>query len=459
MNNRPSSAEENRRYMLLAVAITMLTAGLWVVLVSPIAVFMIPVAVIGGYGVLRQPYLVCLAFIIFSFFRVHEAIPALMPLHIPQGLALGALGSLGFNILLKRLEMFWRPEMGWFLIFAGLVGISVLMADNRPVAMKSFTGTYVKIVIMWFATVWLCRSERDLGRTVMAVVAAGALISCVAVSNKINGIGLVEGTRVTIARDLDSILGDPNDLALTLLFPLSFALAVAFGSRHWWGRLAAAVVTVLILWAVIATQSRGGLLGLVAVLGVFANFRIRNKFLLVAGGAFGAIALYFMAGVSDRQSGGAAEEGIDASAMGRVYAWQAAIGMALANPVTGVGLANFFWNYWLYTPHWDGKNHAVHSTWFGVLAETGFVGLILYVSLNVMAFKAAWSSLRLIREKQLESPTLKITGEALVAGLSGCVVSGTFLTQGFTWPFYVLFALSLALREVVHSQLEEGKPA
>ncbi len=53
--------------------------------------------------------------------------------------------------------------------------------------------------------------------------------------------------------------------------------------------------------------------------------------------SIGLLALIVLAGISDRASGGAAEEGVDESAMGRIYAWQAAINMAIANPFTGVG--------------------------------------------------------------------------------------------------------------------------
>ncbi|MBF4438203.1 hypothetical protein ERJ77_27715, partial [Vibrio anguillarum] len=89
------------------------------------------------------------------------------------------------------------------------------------------------------------------------------------------------------------------------------------------------IVTVMLMVAVIATQSRGGLLGSLAVFALFALRLIKNKALLIAIGGIGALLLYSVAGISDRASGGNAEEGIDASAMGRLYAWQAAFRMAL----------------------------------------------------------------------------------------------------------------------------------
>lgn len=117
--------------------------------------------------------------------------------------------------------------------------------------------------------------------------------------------------------------------------------------------------------------------------------------------------------------------------MGRLYAWEAAFKMALDNPITGVGLENFYYNYFFYSPHWDGINHAVHSTWFGVLAETGFVGLAVFITLIVSLVKTSLSSILLLTEKS--HFTLSVGANAVLSGLIGTIVSGTFLTQGFTW--------------------------
>jgi O-antigen ligase len=146
------------------------------------------------------------------------------------------------------------------------------------------------------------------------------------------------------------------------------------------------------------------------------------------------------AGISDRSSGGAGEEGIDESSMGRLYAWQAAFRMALANPFSGVGLDNFYFNYFFYSPHWDGKNHAVHSTWFQILGETGFIGFLLFICLLIGTFTLSYRLL-----SRLRSHEMKPMAEGLWIGLITFCVSGTFLTQGTTWPLYILISLLIAL--------------
>ncbi len=201
------------------------------------------------------------------------------------------------------------------------------------------------------------------------------------------------------------------------------------------------------LVAVIATQSRGGLLGTLAIFGVLALMKIRSKTLIISLGVIAALLLYFVAGISDRASGGAAEAGIDASAMGRLYAWQAAYRMALSNPFTGVGLNNFYSNYFYYSSHWDGLNHAVHSTWFGVLAETGILGLTIFVGFIISLIRTARNTI--LRIKNQPCPASVTTmAYAVYAGLIGTAVSGTFLTQGFNWPIYILAALTICVAQI-----------
>ena len=55
------------------------------------------------------------------------------------------------------------------------------------------------------------------------------------------------------------------------------------------------------------------------------------------------------------------------------------------------------------------------------------------------------------------SPYLKATALSVYAGIIGTIVSGTFLTQGFTWPIYILAALCIALSRISqkHSQFEK----
>lgn len=449
----------------IATGLTLLLALAWSYLPHPAvaALAFLPILLVVG---LKMPFLLCLAFIAFSFFRLHEVFPQLYPLRIPQLLAIGTLGSLLLNFTTGRIQVFWSRELAVFSLFFLLIVIGALLATNRSAAMASLTGTYVKIAVMVFAISWLLQREAQFRGLIFTMVISGIAVGLVALYNKSIGLELVEGTRVTIGRSIGSMLGDPNDLSLVLLFPASFALSMlltpGFGKT---AKLLGCVAFIIVVCAIVATQSRGGLLGICAVSGVFAWRRIQNKAFLISIGAAVLGLLFIAAGVSDRASGGAHEEGIDESAMGRIYAWQAAFGMALHHPLTGVGINNFISNYFDYSPHWDGQNHAVHSTWFGVMAETGLLGLGLFVA---MVFLIARIGLKTTRSfsplytQSRYSPTLYACAQSVQAGLAGFCVSGTFLTMGFTWPIYILLTLAIALSQFSnrnsHSVSQNAKP-
>ena len=434
----------------------------WLVLPNPLVLMVIGLVPIAILVVLRFPFLFILLFIIFSFFRIHEVFPQIYNFKIPLLLSLASLAALLWHTLISRqVQVYWRPELSVLTTFFILVFIGVLLASNRPVAIEYFKAIYWKIIIMTYAVAWLSRFERDFALACRLITLFGMLVGLVAISNQINAIGLVEGTRVTIGREFGSVLGDPNDLALVLMFPVAFACSLLSTKNVGWLNKTLAMISVVVLFfAIMATQSRGGLLGMLSIFAVFAYRRIQSKTLFFTLIFLAASFLFVFAGISDRASGGAAEDGIDASAMGRLYAWEAAFGMALDNPFSGVGINNFYSNYYYYSPHWDGLNHAVHSTWFGVLAETGFLGLCMFITCIVLLIKSSLKSLRRIEFHLTRvTPAVYSAAQAVFAGLVGTIVSATFLTQGFTWPIYILAALVIAIAQWCEKHLPEESSA
>lgn len=434
----------------LAIVATIVVGAVAYVLPHPAVLVAIGLAPLGGYFAFRNPFLLCLAFILFSFFRLHEAFPVMYPLKIPQMLAIGTLTVLAAHLVFRRIEIAWSRELKLFSIFFALITVGMFFATGRDLAIGYWVDTYSKIGLMVFAIASLARSPADFALASRSIVMAGMAVSCVALYNSANGIGLVEGTRVTIGRSFGSVLGDPNDLSLVLAFPLSFAVALLVTARTgWFDRALGAVGTVVVVLAVIATQSRGGLLGMVAVFAVFGVQRIKSKAALITVGLIGLIGLFAAAGISGRQSGGAGEGGlVDESAEGRFHAWGAAVSMAIARPLNGVGLNNYVANYYYYSSWWEGFAKAVHSTWFSALAESGFLGFGVFVTMIVRMVQSALRSLRELSPDgsgAAYDPAAYGMAQSVVAGIAGFVVSGTFLTQAFTWPIYVLLALTVAI--------------
>lgn len=436
--------------MLLILMLTTLALYFFPHPITLIIIGLIPFAL---WGMVNFSFYVVLAFVIFSFFRIHEVFPWLEPLKLPLLLALSALFVVFLRATIsKNLHPYWCRQFTYLILFFLLVTLAIPFASNVTVAIKSWTGVYSKIILITFIVAWMMRQESHFITANRVFIFAGAGVGLVAFYNKFNGIGLVEETRVTIGRNIGSLLGDPNDLALVLLYPMAFAIATFLEkSLSKLERLFSFGTFCILLYALLATQSRGGLLGFLAVVSLFAYNRIRSKVLLFSGGAISLVILFIVAGISERASGGSAEVGIDESAMGRLYAWEASWKMALDNPIFGVGINNFYYNYFSYSTHWDGLNHAVHSTWFGVLAESGFVGLILFVALIVSTLLMSLKMLKTIKTEH-HSPGIRVALNAAPAGIIGFIVSGTFLTQGFIWPIYLQVALVIALNRYLYSK-------
>ncbi|KHD26915.1 membrane protein [Vibrio caribbeanicus] len=455
------TAHKQRTAIIGMTVLCFLLIGIWSLAPHPALIAVLCLVPFGILFVLNQTFWLVSLFVLFSFFRIHEAFPALYSLKIPLLLSLGALSALMWHTIISRqVKTYWHPNLTQLAAFWLLVIIGIVFASNPGISIAFFKNIYWKIIVMTLAIAWLVDTEDAVKKIATLIIISGILISGVAIFNSLNGIGLVEGTRVTIGRHLGSMLGDPNDLSLVLMFPLAFAISFATTKNIGMARLLGIVGVLLAIWAVLATQSRGGLLGSLAVFGMFGLRLIKSKTLLITLGVVAASALFLAAGISDRQSGGAAEEGIDASAMGRLYAWEAAFKMAVSNPLTGVGLDNFYVNYFFYSPHWDGLNHAVHSTWFGVLAETGFLGLLVFIWLIIGLLKTSRQTMKsLDANPALFSPLFVATSMAVYAGIVGTIVSGTFLTQGFTWPIYILAALCIAISRITQNSTQNEKTA
>lgn len=409
----------------------------------------------------NNPFVLCLAFICFSFFRLHEAFMVLHPLHIPQALAIGSLSVLAAQIHSRRMRLAWTPELRLFAIFFAFITLGCLVASGRDVAIRYWTDTFSKIALMVFAIASLARRPGEFALASRAFVLSGMLIAAVAIYNHENMLEVVEGSRVTVGRSTGSVLGDPNDLSLVLLFPLSFAVAMIMTrGMGFLTRVLGLAGIAMIVVAILDTQSRGGLLGMMAVTAVFGAQRIRNKALLVAIGVIGALVLFAAAGISGRHSGGAAEGAVvDESAEGRLRAWGAAWRMALARPLTGVGLNCYVSNYYYYQDWWEGFAKAVHSTWFAVLAEGGFPGFFLFVTMVVRTVMSAMRSMKALSPAARGAaydPAAYAMAQAIVAGIAGFVVSGSFLTQAFTWPLYILLALAVATSRYATSELSRN---
>jgi O-antigen ligase len=90
-----------------------------------------------------------------------------------------------------------------------------------------------------------------------------------------------------------------------------------------------------------------------------------------------------------------AQSDLEASQAGRMSYWKAGIQMAIRHPLLGVGYQAFPIRLPEYVDSRFSESgpRTAHSTWILLVAETGFVGLGLFMLLYFWALRAAWAML------------------------------------------------------------------
>lgn len=348
-----------------------------------------------------------------------------------------------------------------FTAFFVLICITTIFSLNPGNSYDWWATITWRVAVMTLATAWLVRSERDFFHASNIFIVSGVLVALVVFYNSYYGLSLVQGTRVSIGyippvdgapffASGGNILSDPNDLALILMFPLAFALARVVHRRSFTEGLLAAIVCLTILTAIALTQSRGAVIGMLVVIAMLLLQRYRSAVLGLIAVAFAGSLMIAAMGLDNRSAGDIEDDGLDESAQHRLDAWETAINMAASRPLTGVGISNFPQMYYSYTNHWHNREIAVHSMWFQVLGELGVIAFAVFVAMIWTSFKVNGQTVRTL-ERARAPPFLQATAVGLQAALAGVCASGTFLSQAYTWPVYIIVALIAALANLARA--------
>ncbi len=235
-----------------------------------------------------------------------------------------------------------------------------------------------------------------------------------------------------------------NALALAEIVVLPFLRYLQLQSPNKWVRRALGVSLALIALSALGSQSRGALLGLMAMVGYFW-VKSSRKFtwgVLIGLGALLAVvampAEYWarMNTINDYEA--------DASSQGRINSWWAAFHIANDNLMGGGFRTNIGWVYERYAPN-PRMLFVEHSIYFQMLGEFGWVGLFLFLSLGVMTWRNAQKLIGLGKQ----NPTLKWAadlGAMVQVSMVGFAVTGAFLSLAlFDLPYNVMAMAALGL--------------
>ncbi|MCG5510351.1 putative O-glycosylation ligase, exosortase A system-associated [Ectothiorhodospira lacustris] len=364
-----------------------------------------------------------------------------------------------------RRPMPYTREMAMMFILAGYFTLTSYFAVN-PTGAWAQWDTVMKIMLITFVTPILIYGQRRIVPLLLIITFS------------IGFYGIKGGFFAISTGGAHMVLGPPRSflagntyigLAMLMILPLILASArmfyyqwIDFGwpwIRSWskyisWGIYAAFWLTII---AILATHSRGALLGFLAIL-PFLFLRMQYKGTMIAAALIGVLVL----GVTVPDPLLERWKTIqtyqeDDSSMQRIQAWGANWNMAKERPLLGMGFRHtgkgFDW--WLSYANFDGgwgHHFSAHSIYFQMLGQHGFGGLAIWLLLIGFTFHTL-HRIRRTAAKRKNQLWLAEFAWALQVGLIGFMAAGTFLDVAYFNLLYAFIALTIIMRR----ELEESE--
>ena len=392
------------------------------------------------HSVLRKGHALSFAGIfLFSFvvyFRPYEWTPAL-----------GWLSSSAFWIAIATIAVFIPTQLGLegnltarprevklILLLTGLALLSIPFSLSPSSGLIAFLD-YVKVILIFVVMVNVVRTDLRLKTLLVLSFVASCILSLLALNDYRSGNLTLQGTR--ISGWIGGIFSNPNDLALHLVTMVPLAVCLLLGTRSIIKKSFYAICSILFVAGIVATFSRGGVLGLVVAGFVLAG-KYSHKMRFVMVGAF----VILLLGLLAVSPGGFRERLFttnDASAVSRTDDLKRSIFLSVRHPLLGIGLGNYVF--------YSNQAKATHNAYTQISSELGLAAATCYVLFLIAPLKPL---------SRIEKETRGIKAKrqiyylaiGLQAALIGYMVSSFFASVPYLWYAYYLVAYAIALRRI-----------
>lgn len=251
------------------------------------------------------------------------------------------------------------------------------------------------------------------------------------------------------------MLGDNNGVAVGMLMLVAAATAVIRTSTKKWEKLGFGFLAIGVAFRALQTYSRGGFLSM-GMLALVATLRSKHKVKAIVG--IGTVAVVLLSVLPQefwdrmstiKTSEEALEEVGDASSLSRLHFWRVAVDMANDHPLLGVGFFSYskVYDEYDFTDGVFGMGRETHSAWFATLAELGYTGLFLLVSILVMAILASERARR-ASARGILPPEFFHYGVGIQSAFLSTCVGITFLSWQYYEMLWHFIGLSMALNNI-----------
>lgn len=356
------------------------------------------------------------------------------------------------NIIYRELALFRetplnRPIAAYMVVCVVATLVGSLAGHVRPMTGFFFVLKYFEYFFIFFMVVNHVRTEQQVVRLVVALLAVGLVISLYAISQ------IPSGQRATAP--FEGEVGEPNTLGGYLVFLLAIITGLLLHIKIGPIRVALLVLGGVAMLALMATLSRSSYLAgavLLATVGVTQWRRPRVLTLLLVGLIL--IPVLAPANVKQRvnetffgrQYGGEIKVGnvaLDLSTTERLRSWGFVLRDWVHDPVLGRGVTGYAW---------------ADAQYVKILGETGLAGLVAF---GVIIYRL-W---RCARDSFLSQTDPFAKGLAhgfllgLVAMLAHGIGANTFIIIRIMEPFWLCAGLVMLLPSInAQPAMERGRP-
>jgi len=271
------------------------------------------------------------------------------------------------------------------------------------------------------------------------------------------GFTIIHGGANRVEGPPDTPIGDNNALAAGLLVAVPLMNYLRMQSAHRIVRIALAATMVLTLFSVVGSYSRGALIGLLAMTG-FLCVKSKHKLAaavvlpLLVGCVIAFMPPEWMARMHTLQDAEATDSG-----QSRMAIWNVAWQMALHRPLTGSGFMGPYYDDVVSQFVPGATSRAVHSIWFEVLGEHGFVAFFVWVGITISGLVAAHRIIKSAADRPELAWCVDLARMSQVSVVAYCV-AGSFLSLSY-WEFYFTLLVAVAAtHQYVREALGETVP-
>ncbi len=227
-------------------------------------------------------------------------------------------------------------------------------------------------------------------------------------------------------------LNDPNELSLAMAIGVPFAFAFLERRRTALRMLLLLLTLALVVPCVIFSQSRGGQLVFLAVIGAYFIKRYGMRGLAI--GAIVALPILLL--------GGRGGEEAESSSAERLGCWYEGMSMVREYPLIGVGQGQFV----------EHHTQTAHNSYILAPAELGIVGMVLWSVILWISVKIPIQVLRTWPvERGSDAAAARTWAMALLASWIGVLVGIFFLSMCYHPVLWIWIGLSAALWQAMRT--------